>query len=184
MGGLIFIAVIIAWLWFCVWLARKVVSWIPIKSGGLKGLIGLLTFAILLPLPLIDEIIGKEHRDRLCRNEAGLKIYEKLKLDPEYFNPDGTTNLVGKVNIDDKRLDPLIDIVYLPLEKIPSIARLTKQRMQIIDRKNNRVLAEQTGFNLEGGMLAYDRQPWLSKVGCIQQRQLINEIIRQIITQK
>ena len=184
MGGLIFIAVIIAWLWFCVWLARKVVSWIPIKSGGLKGLIGLLAFAILLPLPLIDEIIGKIQFDKLCREEAGVKIYGKLKLGPEFFNPDGTPNFIdpSSGNIND-RIEGYLEFINPPGLDVSSIARLGKKKYLIKSRKSGQILLEQTSFGMHGGWLAYDNRSWLWNSSCLGTIQRLDQLIKLIVNQ-
>ena len=183
MGGLIFIAVIISWLWFCVWLARKVVSWIPIESGGLKGLIGLLTFAVLLPLPLIDEIIGKFQFDKLCREEAGVKVYGKLKLGAEFFNADGTPNFINpNTGHLSEEISPYIEFVWPPPQKIPSIAELTKMRVQVRDRGNGKILAENIAFGMYGGWLSFNHQSWLG-TRCINGNERLDEILKRVITQ-
>ena len=187
MGGLILIAVVIGWLFFCVWLARKVVSWIPIKSGGLKGLIGLLTFAILLPLPLIDEIIGKIQFDKLCREEAGVKIYGKLKLGPEFFNADGTPNFVNKKTnliFPDKVMDPYVEFVTMPVERLASPAKLYKMRLQIRSREDGKLLAEKTAFGMYGGRLSYDNNSWLPGPICQKGSERFGEIFNQLVTQE
>lgn len=186
MGGLIFIAVIISWLWFCVWLARKVVSWIPIESGGLKGLIGLLTFAVLLPLPLIDEIIGKFQFDKLCREEAGVKVYGKLELGPEFFCSDGTPNLFVTCSKGDRRLNELIKAVVefsdTKFKKINSTSDISRGNYRIIDKRSGEVLAEFTGYNNGGGWLAIDHHPWLTKPECYPPETVV-DILRRIVIQ-
>jgi hypothetical protein len=132
MSGLIFFAVVAGWTWLCVWVARKVGKrWFSYRPTWIRFAIGVLTFAVLLPLPLIDEIIGKLHFDRLCREEAGVKVYGKLTLGPEFFDANGAAVLIpGTSNI---RTDLLVhlDILNPSSLPLPSLARISKKRYDI-----------------------------------------------------
>lgn len=168
MGGLLFIAVIIAWFGFCAWLARKIARWIPIESTLAKSVIGVLAFSLFFPLPLIDEIIGKFQFDKLCREEAGVKIFGKLELGPEFFNADGTPNFFTGNNWFgiDKRMNEIVALETAPSEKFESLVRLDKTRLLIKSRLNNSNLAMITSFVNGGGWLSYDHQPWIGRSEC------------------
>ena len=216
MSGILVIAVVGAWLWFCVWLARKVASWMPneqprsklrgikhpnqkisrgkprgiepgeIESRALKILIGLLAFGVLMPLPLIDEIIGKFQFDKLCREEAGVKIYGKLELGPEFFNADGTPNFINKKTnliFPDKVMDPYVEFVTMPVERLTSPATLYKMRLQVRRREDGKLIAEKTAFGIYGGWLSYGDNAWLP-TGCPKGSERFGEIFSQLVTQE
>ena len=184
MGGLILIAVV--FIWFCVtlWLARKITGWLPIRSTIKKMVVSVSAFALIFPLPLIDEIIGKIQFDKLCREEAGVKIFGKLELGPEFFNADGTPNFIDPAsgNISE-RIDPYIKFVREPSQYIPSIAKLTRGRFAIHRRADGKILLERIDFGIDGGWLAYDNRSWLWKSGCPQNKQGRDQLLTQIIVQ-
>ena len=185
MGGLLFLAVIIGWFCFCVWLARKIARWIPIESTITKAVISVLVFTLFVPLPLIDEIVGKIQFDRLCRKEAGVKIYGKLELGPEFFNTDGSTNLINKMgNLDDERFNSLFKIINKPSEKVSKVADITKGGLIIESVTDKRKLLDETEFGFHGGWLAYDRNPWLFETGCASQRRRLSDLVNKIISRK
>ena len=184
MGGLIFFAVIIGWFCFCVWLARKIARWIPIKSTITKALVSVAAFALIFPLPVIDEIIGNFQVDKLCREEAGVKIYGKLELGPEFFNADGTANFINPVNGNiSERMEPYIEIDWDYSEDISSPAKLSKGRLIIKSKVDNKVLLERIGFGIDGGrIIPYRPRLFLSK--CPGNGQRRDELLRQVIIQK
>ena len=187
MGGLIFFAILIAWFCLSLWLARKITAWLPTDSTIAKFVVGVLAFALILPLPLIDEIIGKVQFDKLCREEAGVKIYGKLELGPEFFNADGTPNFVDKKTnliVPDKAMDSYVEFVTMPLQSIASPAKLFKMQLQVRSRIDGQTLAQKTAFAMDGGWLSYDKQSWLPRSGCVKGNERRGEIVSQLVIQK
>jgi hypothetical protein len=181
MGGLLFIAVIIAWFCFCVWLARKVARWIPIESMITKAVSSVLAFGLFFPLPLIDEIIGKFQFDKLCREEAGVKIYGKLELGPEFFNADGTPNFFPSSGEIDDRMKRIIEFTELPIENITDTIEIHRYVRPIKERKNGAVLATLTSFSTSGGWLSYDHRPWLIRPQCYPEESIL-DVLQKIST--
>ena len=56
MGGLILLFVIGFWLAFVIWLSKIITKKLPKKWWRIP--IGILVFTVLLPLPVLDEIVG------------------------------------------------------------------------------------------------------------------------------
>jgi hypothetical protein len=184
MGGIIFFVVLIAWICLSVWLARKIVGWLPIDSAIAKFVIGVLTFGLVLSLPVLDEIIGKVQVDKLCREEGGVKVYGKLELGPEFFNGDGTPNFInpGNGNISE-RIEPYIELVLESYQEIPSVAKLSKGRLLIKSRKDGNILLESTDFDINGGRFIPYR-PKLFHADCPNSRQRYDKLLKQIIVRK
>lgn len=64
MSGLLFLAVVALWFWCLKWLVNKIGKRLPDRPW--RPLAKLIIFALLLPLPLIDEIVGGWQFKRLC----------------------------------------------------------------------------------------------------------------------
>lgn len=78
MAGLIVLGVIGLWIWgvfkFSRWIGGK------FRGGRWRWPIATLVFAVLLPLPVIDELIADRQIESLCRENAVMKINEsKIK---------------------------------------------------------------------------------------------------------
>ena len=182
MGGLLFFAVIIAWFGLCVWLARKIVGWLPIESVVAKFFVSVLVFAAIFPVPLIDEIIGKFQFDKLCREEAGVKIYGKLELGPEFFNADGKPNFEVSRGQLDERMERIVELSPFTFERIRSPVDLGRGTFRIFDRRNGKELARIIGFNNRGGWLAFDHTSSLSNSPCYPPKSEI-DVLKTIATQ-
>jgi hypothetical protein len=86
MTGLLLIGVMLIWLVACVLLANKFGEFVPKQSlrVGAKFLVA----ALLLPLPLIDEIVGGVQFAELCRQHETIQVNrEKVKGTTVYFEP-------------------------------------------------------------------------------------------------
>jgi hypothetical protein len=64
MGGLIFIFIFGLWLTVCIYWARQAPEWFGV--GRFKWVVSVLFFTLLLPLPLVDEIVGGWQFKKLC----------------------------------------------------------------------------------------------------------------------
>ncbi|MFE8643840.1 hypothetical protein ACFX58_01985 [Sphingomonas sp. NCPPB 2930] len=64
MGGLMFLAVVALWLYLLKWIAGKIAGKLPDRPW--RAWVKWLIFALLLPLPLIDEIVGGWQFKELC----------------------------------------------------------------------------------------------------------------------
>lgn len=64
MGGLIFIFVFGLWLAMCIYLAKQAPRWFGVRR--FKWVVSVLFFGLLLPLPLVDELVGGWQFKKLC----------------------------------------------------------------------------------------------------------------------
>jgi hypothetical protein len=70
MIGLMFMVAGMAWLAFSVFLALKVPQWLGIKTTGAQWVASALVFGLLLIGPFIDEIVGMQQFNKLCKERA------------------------------------------------------------------------------------------------------------------
>ena len=75
MTGFLLLGVIAIWLAIIVFVARLV--WRRMKPGVLRGLACALVVAVMIPLPVADELLSKGEFERLCAEGT------KLRFDPE-----------------------------------------------------------------------------------------------------
>lgn len=72
MGGLILLFVIGLWLVFVIWLSKTITKKLPVAWWRIP--VGILVFAVLLPLPLIDEIVGGRQFEKLCKENSTIQV--------------------------------------------------------------------------------------------------------------
>jgi hypothetical protein len=72
MGGLILFFVIGLWIVLVAWLSKIVTTRIP--SPLWRVPVGLLVFAVLLPLPVLDELVGGRQFERLCQENSTIQV--------------------------------------------------------------------------------------------------------------
>lgn len=68
MSGLLFLGIIALWFFAAKWLAQRIGTYLPARPW--RSAATFLIFALLLPLPLIDEIVGGWQFKRLCEANA------------------------------------------------------------------------------------------------------------------
>jgi hypothetical protein len=71
MTGLFLIAVGLGWLGICIWLTGTIPDRLPNKW---RPAATLLIFALLLPLPLLDEIVGSRQFAELCKRNDTVQV--------------------------------------------------------------------------------------------------------------
>jgi len=76
MGGLILLFVLLIWLTIVVLLVRFITKKIPARWWKLPFSVGV--FIVLLALPLLDEIIGREQFKQLCEKNAVIQADPKI----------------------------------------------------------------------------------------------------------
>lgn len=80
MSGLFLLLVVFAWLAAVVLLTHWIMKRVSFKPKVVRAVMALLIFILLLPLPVVDEIIGGYQYRTLCREKAVLRIdAEKAK---------------------------------------------------------------------------------------------------------
>lgn len=72
MTGLFLLLVIGLWLVFAIWLSKVITRSLPETKW--RGSIRFVAFSVLLPLPVIDEIVGGWQFRRLCEENATIQV--------------------------------------------------------------------------------------------------------------
>jgi hypothetical protein len=72
MGGLILFFVIGLWIALIVWLSKVIATRIPAARWRLP--VGLLAFVVLVPLPVLDELVGGRQFERLCQENSTIQV--------------------------------------------------------------------------------------------------------------
>lgn len=72
MSGLILLFVALVWLIASLLIAAPIARLLP--STGWRVTIGTLLFCVLVPLPLIDEIVGARQFERLCKEHSTIHV--------------------------------------------------------------------------------------------------------------
>lgn len=91
MSGLIFLALAVGWFSVSFWIGRRLTG--RVKTTGFRLSLMSLVVAVLLVLPVADEIIGGFQFRALCRENAILKIdAEKIKGKMIYMVSDPSIN--------------------------------------------------------------------------------------------
>ena len=86
MTGILLIGVAGLWLWFAIWFGRKVGSLLSKKPWRVVAQFGII--ALLLPLPLVDEIVGGWQFARLCKQHDTIQVdRDKVRGTTIYFVP-------------------------------------------------------------------------------------------------
>lgn len=80
MGGILLPGVVIGWVMLSLWASHHLGRWLTRSSKpgewtqGLRLEAQALALVVILPLPLIDELLAKPQFDALCRDQAALHI--------------------------------------------------------------------------------------------------------------
>jgi len=127
MAGLLLLSIFIAWLLATLWLSKRATQTMAISWKRHAARIGLLT--ILLPLPLVDEIIGGFQFRALCEKNAVFQM--------GVSNPEGrVTKYVG---------DPVNELV-------PGTAiRIYRTHAKFIDIQSDEVVVQFDEYTASGG---------------------------------
>ena len=72
MSGLFLAFIALIWLWLLAKLVRLFTS--GIKDLGHRLVVALISYCVLLPLPLIDELLGKRQFERLCEENSRVQV--------------------------------------------------------------------------------------------------------------
>jgi hypothetical protein len=94
MSGLYLLAIGAAWLVIVLALARALT--LRIKTASLRSIVTLLVVGVLLPLPLIDEFLGKRQFEQLCKDNAAIQVDRKTAVGKTvYYVPQPSVEVSG-----------------------------------------------------------------------------------------
>jgi hypothetical protein len=118
-----------------------------VRPGIVRWIAATLTLMGFWLFGHVDDFLGAQEHRELCEREAGVKVYKKAELPPEFYNADGTPNFIGPDGPDWSRLEGYVqsrgnDKINLKTGHL----RTDRRVEQIVDIRNGEVLAEKTDF--------------------------------------
>lgn len=94
MTGILLLFVMATWLAIAVWVSRTIAKKIPLPDWRMP--IGILMFVVLLPLPLIDEIVGGRQFEKLCKENTTIQVNRATAVGKTvYFLPKPDVEIEG-----------------------------------------------------------------------------------------
>jgi hypothetical protein len=128
MSGLLLFAVVALW-WFVLrWVVKRIGNRLPNRPWRL--VITLAIFTLLLPLPVIDEIVGGWQFSRLCNQHDKIQVdREKVRGTTIYFVPTRSVELMG---------------MWVPVRR---------QAWTFVDKGMGAVVMQYDSFHANGGWL-------------------------------
>lgn len=155
------LVVVVLWLPFCWWIARKVSK--RFTSSGTRWASGITAFLVVSLLPFVDSIAGRIYLNHLCSTEAGVKIYQTVELPAEYWDGEGKPkfyvnqydhNKLRYIFPDKRMIDaPQFQYTWVT-QPYSEVFHIEKDVLQIADREKAITLGEYFLFRYWGGWLA------------------------------
>lgn len=94
MTGILLLFVIMIWLAVVIRLSKIITNKLP--ETWWRNPVGLLVFAVLLPLPLIDEIVGGRQFEQLCKDNSVIQVDRVTAVGKTvYFAPQPASEIKG-----------------------------------------------------------------------------------------
>jgi hypothetical protein len=91
----------------------------------------------------IDDFLGAREHQELCAKEAGVRVYKKASLPPEFYNADGMPNFMTAAGPDWERLGSYVRLELHKTENYPAkYLRMDKFTTRIVQIPGGEVLAE------------------------------------------
>lgn len=138
MTGLLLIVLVIGWIAIAFAMAGAFAR--HVKAGTRRAAAGVIAFAILLALPVVDEIIGGFQLRALCRERAVARYDEdrlrsktvRMRLEP---NPD------------------VPSVMQTPTRRVGALVPIEEQTEEWVDVATGEVLLSQKAYTARGGLL-------------------------------
>ncbi len=90
-----------------------------------------------------DNAIAEREFAKLCKEQAGTKIYRTVELGPEYFSESGTPIFVtAEKEIDNARLPSEYKFEAGEWESVPFVTSANRLRYAVVDQRDQTVVAE------------------------------------------
>lgn len=129
MTGIFLLLVIVVWVAIVIWLSKIITEKLP--KAWWRIPVGILVFVVMLPLPLIDEIVGGRQFEQLCKENSTIRV--------------DRATAVGKT-------------VYLAqtpdVEIRGTWVRVVLKRWRYVDVKTGEIVVSYNTLQAEGGRLA------------------------------
>ncbi len=129
MLGILFFALIGIWIAIDLFITGQLAD--RFFSRGRNSIAAIILFLFVLPLPIVDEIIGKIQFDSLCQKSA------EIHFDPK--------SAAGRTVYFQQNDEQLVTNTWLPIKKQP---------WRFIDANNSEIVVSYNTFSAGGGFLA------------------------------
>lgn len=144
-----------------VWLARLVAKRIKSKTAKYS------VIAIFILIPTWDIVPGKLYLNYLCKNKAGVKVYQTVELPPEYWDEQGQPKFFNEQGyLDHKFLTDKLDGGGGRVERYSSVFAIDKITSPVKEKGSRKVLAEVTTFGFWGGWVSRNLSPHNTAASC------------------
>lgn len=138
MTGLLLIVLVIGWIAIAFAMAGAFAR--QVKAGTRRAAAGVTAFAILLALPVVDEIIGGFQLRALCREGAVARYDEdslrgktvRMRLEP---NPD------------------VPSVMQTPTRRVEALIPIEERTIDYLDLHSGQILLSYKAFSAKGGVL-------------------------------
>lgn len=125
-----------------------------IKKPGWRWVFRLVLFALLLFLPVSDQIIGRYYFDHLCETEGGLHVYETVELGPEYYYEDGSPKFIDdRGRFDSSVFNGRYEFKIQSIDDYVKFVVIDKDVYLIMETRTDKILGSFTRFIYRGGWL-------------------------------
>ncbi len=94
MTGILLLFVAGIWLAIVIWLSKFITKKLP--EMWWRTPVGIVVFAVLLPLPLVDEIVGGRQFEQLCKDNSTIQVDRVTAVGKTvYFDPQPDVEIKG-----------------------------------------------------------------------------------------
>ncbi len=124
-----------------------------------------LVLCVMFLIPVWDIPIGRGYHSYLCRTQAGIFVYDTVKLDDKYFyragdinmgrhTKDGKSHAIAKGGeINRQALRERYSFEFSRLTEYSPMFHISKRSREILDKANGTILGESVSFVYSGGWL-------------------------------
>lgn len=142
-----------------------------------------IALAILILIPMGDEIVGRITLSYLCATEAGVKVYQTVELPAKYWDEHGKARFIqreGYLEFDESMLGNQF-ARKSSLQSRSIIFRVDRDSYQLVDTKTQSVFGEDVNFMYRGGWIARNFSVNNSAVGCSRyQVGYFTDVLKQV----
>lgn len=171
MFGLAFLVVCGLYVWFALFVAKRVGKGTDSKFAKYAAI------AVFVLIPLWDIIPGQLYHEHLCKTEGGVRVFKTVEVEKTFFLPDG--------HLDEKQLSGRFDRLTAMDRSFSKIFHIAKHQLSIVDKQSGEQLGTATQFSYFGGWLHTTILIEAAPDPCPQfGRDIYDSLWRQVVHQK
>jgi len=128
-----------------IWIAVKAAKCFGRRSAKIG--VGVLVFLLVFLVPFGDQIAGRIYLNYLCATEAGVKVYQTIRLPAEYWDEQGKPKyLAANGFVDMKLLPDRFEWHRVNESYIDSVIKIEIWRSQLREKETQTVLGERITY--------------------------------------